>query len=132
MQHKIYKTIFQVRRATSEEWFRVNPILRLAEPGFETDTYQLKIGDGHTPYELLPYIGGNGGSQPGSSIEYVVNAQTHFDFPSVGKSNVIYKAEAEKSLYQWDPKGLKYVLLGSPGDYSDIQEINGGNANGTN
>lgn len=131
MQHKIYKTIFQVRRATYSEWITVNPILRLAEPAFETDTYKLKIGDGHTPYDLLPYIG-SGSTPGGSSIEYVVNAQTHFDFPSIGQSNVIYKAEAEKSLYQWDSKGLKYVLLGNPGDYSDVELIDGGNANGTN
>jgi hypothetical protein len=29
-----------------------------------------------------------------------MNAETHFDFPSVGDTNVIYKAEKEKKIYQ--------------------------------
>lgn len=132
MQHKIYKTIFQIRRATSSEWMSVNPVLRLAEPAFESDTYKLKIGDGQTPYNNLPYIGGSSGGDTSESIEYVINAQTHYDFPSIGKSNIIYKAESENNLYQWNASGLKYVLLGSPGDYSDVELIDGGNANGTN
>lgn len=31
---KRYKTIFQVRRGTSEQWDRINPILRMGEPGY--------------------------------------------------------------------------------------------------
>ena len=92
---KIYKTIFQLRRATSSEWLEKNPVLRLAEPAYEIDTYKLKIGDGETPYNDLPYI--NDSYEP---FEYIVNERTHEDFPEVGNSKTIYKAEEENSLYQ--------------------------------
>ena len=62
----------------------------------------------------------------------VVNAETHYDFPSVGSTDVIYKAQSEKLLYQWNPDDLKYVVLGEVVEATiDIQLINGGNANGT-
>lgn len=63
--------------------------------------------------------------------EPVYNAKTHFDFPSIGKANVIYKAEDEKKIYQWNTTGLKYEILNDTGsDVLDITLINGGNANG--
>jgi len=49
---------FQLRRSTSFNWSSTNPILQAGEPGFETDTYKLKIGDGITRWSLLPYISG--------------------------------------------------------------------------
>lgn len=33
----------------------------------------------------------------------VVNKATRYDFPSVGNVDVIYKAESERKLYQWNP-----------------------------
>ena len=53
---KRYKTIFQVRRGTSEQWDRINPILRAGEPGYAIDTAKLKIGNGSTPWKELPYV----------------------------------------------------------------------------
>lgn len=62
----------------------------------------------------------------------VFNAETHYDFPSVGSVDMIYKAQAEKLIYQWNPTELKYEALGSTVevDIGDIEIINGGNANG--
>jgi hypothetical protein len=61
----------------------------------------------------------------------VVNASTHYDFPSIGNVNTIYKAESEKKIYQWNATELKYeVLGGTDSDALDITLINGGNANG--
>lgn len=34
-----------------------NPVLGLGEPGYETDTGKLKIGDGSTAWNSLPYFG---------------------------------------------------------------------------
>lgn len=59
----------------------------------------------------------------------VFNAQTHFDFPSVGKVNVIYKAESERKIYQWNPNDLKYEPINASSSL-DIKLIDGGNANG--
>lgn len=122
---KIYKTIFKVRRGPSEEWERVNPILQEGEPGFATDTYVYKVGDGKTAWNDLV-------TPNASSNEYVVNRDTHYDFPSIGYSNVIYKAEKEKMLYQWDPVNLKYEALNSTTtDVTSVEIIYGGDANGT-
>ena len=45
----------QLKRGSSLAWQRLNPILAIGEPGFEKDTYRLKIGDGFTPWNELPY-----------------------------------------------------------------------------
>lgn len=66
-----------------------------------------------------------------SKISIVVNAKTHYDFPSVGRVDAIYKAEDEKIVYQWNPTELKYEQLNTvSGEVLDINLINGGNANG--
>lgn len=61
----------------------------------------------------------------------VFDADTHFEFPSIGSRDVIYKAYNEKLIYQWNETELKYEVLGSMSDVQDIDLINGGNANGT-
>lgn len=111
----------QFKRGVAARWSEVNPVLEAGQPGFIIDENRLKIGDGVTAWNDLPYVG----------EANVVNAKTHYSFPSVGRENVIYKAEEEKCIYQWDPVGLKYELLGSTeisGDLSNIKIIHGGNA----
>ena len=49
--------ILQLKRGTAERWYTVNPILAIGEPGFVYDDNKLKIGDGVTPWNKLPYIG---------------------------------------------------------------------------
>lgn len=112
--------IIQFKRGKEEALERVNPLLAAGEPIFVTDRNRFKIGDGEHNYKDLPFAGENS----------VVNKQTRFDFPSIGRENVIYKAESEKKIYQWNPTALKYELLGSEQGTLDIELINGGNANG--
>lgn len=45
----------QVRRDTSANWTSANPILRSGEIGYETNTGNLKIGDGTLAWASLPY-----------------------------------------------------------------------------
>lgn len=110
----------QLKRGSASRWKELNLVLAAGEPGFVTDENKLKIGDGVTPWNDLPYVGENS----------VVNASTHYDFPSVGKVNVIYKAESEKMIYQWNSIALKYEALNSAesGGVLDIDLIHGGNA----
>ena len=54
---------FQLRRSISSNWSYTNPVLQAGEPGFESDTYKLKIGDGITRWNLLPYISGQAQQQ---------------------------------------------------------------------
>lgn len=53
--------IIKLRRGTSAEWSASEPqpngeVLQLGEPGFETDTGKLKIGDGVTGWNNLAYL----------------------------------------------------------------------------
>lgn len=48
--------IFQLRRGTAAEWAEKNPVLRSGEPGVAIDTQRLKLGNGITPWNSLPYI----------------------------------------------------------------------------
>lgn len=112
----------QLKRGTAARWRETNLVLAAGEPGFVIDENRLKIGDGSTAWNDLPYIGES----------CVVNAKTHYDFPSIGKEDVIYKAESEKLLYQWNTKDLKYEVVGEVevgGDLANIKVINGGSAN---
>lgn len=122
MARKI-KTIFQVRRALSCEWEQVNPILRAGEPGFALDTHLLKIGDGNTPWNLLPCYGRDESSN-------IYSAESKDFFPAVGNSNIIYRAINEKVLYQWNDRTKAYEQLGVGEISTDIDEINGGDASG--
>lgn len=45
----------QLRRDTALKWSINNPILLEGELGYETDTTYMKIGDGVTPWNSLPY-----------------------------------------------------------------------------
>lgn len=131
---EVVKITYQLRRGTFEAWERNNPVLAVGEPGFAYDKNLLKVGDGITPWkELEPVnkdaiinnvIDGNEGC--------VFNAKTHYDFPNIGKVEVIYKAEEEKRLYQWNQTLLKYEVLGEVDiTIENINIIHGGNANGS-
>ena len=52
----VIKTTFQVKRGTAARWEELNLILNPGEPGFEMDTFKLKIGNGSTPWKELPYV----------------------------------------------------------------------------
>jgi Major tropism determinant N-terminal domain len=47
---------FQIRRGLAADWVSANPVLSAGEPGFETDTNLLKIGDGITSWIALSYL----------------------------------------------------------------------------
>lgn len=46
----------QVRRDNASVWTSINPILSDGEFGFERDTSKLKIGNGVTAWNSLPYV----------------------------------------------------------------------------
>jgi hypothetical protein len=41
---------------TRSQWTALNPVLMAGEPGVESDTKNLKIGDGRTTWNTLPYF----------------------------------------------------------------------------
>lgn len=52
--------VIQVRHDTAANWTSVNPVLALAEQGFETDTGKSKWGDGSTAWTSLSYSSAGG------------------------------------------------------------------------
>jgi len=52
---------FKLRRDTGLNWSNANPVLQSGEPGFDTTAGALKIGDGYTPWNMLPYLSGSTG-----------------------------------------------------------------------
>ena len=115
----VLNTTFKLKRGTAARWAEVNPILELGEPGFVYDLNLLKIGDGVTPWNSLPYIQGQTG---------IANFETSKDFPAIGQENLIYKAADELSLYQFNTATQTYDKLSDGRGLSDIEFINGGNA----
>ena len=64
MNANTLKTKFQLRRDTYSNWHASNPQLADGEPILvnieENGVYKLKIGDGNTHFDDLPYYGGGG------------------------------------------------------------------------
>lgn len=107
------------------------PLTLLSEPTDDlhaiTKAYLDKVvGDLGEDTNIVDYI-----NKQITQEKAVVNAKTHFDFPSIGKTDVIYKAEEEKLIYQWNPNLFKYEILSEISTkVEDINLIYGGNANG--
>ena len=112
-------TTFKLKRGTAARWAEVNPVLEQGEPGFVYDTNRLKIGDGKTHWNDLPYIDGK---------REVSNFDFAEEFPEVGDEGIIYKAEKEQSLYQFNADTQEYEKLSDGKGIDDIQIINGGTA----
>lgn len=112
-------TTFKVKRGTAARWAEVNPILEQGEPGFVYDQNRLKIGDGVTPWNDLPYIDGK---------REVANFNNNTEFPEVGDPGLIYKAANELSLYQFNAETKQYEKISDGRGLDDIKIINGGNA----
>lgn len=50
------KTRIQLRRDDKSGWETENPVLKYGELTYEGDTRKMKVGDGYSPYSLLPYF----------------------------------------------------------------------------
>lgn len=57
----------KLRRGTAAEWTATNPVLAVGEPGVETDTNKLKIGNGSSVWTSLSYSVGSGGGGGGGT-----------------------------------------------------------------
>lgn len=57
----------QFKRATAKAFRVANIVLLEGQPAVEIDTYKMKIGDGHTRYNSLPYIGYHNDGKDGKS-----------------------------------------------------------------
>lgn len=56
MSERIEVFIYKFKNASAARWLDVDPILGPAEPGYEIDTGQLKVGNGVNTWSELPYL----------------------------------------------------------------------------
>jgi hypothetical protein len=71
--------IIRLRRDTAANWTAANPTLSLGEPGVETDTGFVKIGDGSTAWTSLAYAAKQSQNAPLASPTFTgkVNLATY-------------------------------------------------------
>lgn len=72
-------TKIQLRRDTAANWSTNNPTPSAGEPCFETDTGKLKIGDGITAYNSLPYQGGTSDTAVTTDTAQTISGKKTFD-----------------------------------------------------
>lgn len=113
MADTVIKTTYQLRRGLSTTWTERNPILAYGEPGFEKDTYRLKIGDGVAPWNDLPYLGGGeySVSVDGKSISLSSNIIAMYGF-STAKIGQIPSKGIDGKLVWIDQDSTTSVLVG--------------------
>lgn len=73
-------------------------------------------------------IGGSGditGNVEKADNIYVKETEfnNRYEFPSIGKPNIIYVAKDENKTYRFDEESLTYYCIGS--DYNEIEVIQG-------
>lgn len=123
MADKYILTTFQFRRGLAENWKKNNPILAQGEPGFERDTYRLKIGDGVTAWNDLAYFEGTATIQTdNASIEVVDGVVSLNGFSSAGTGYLAMKGADGK--LNWTNK-IDVNMLDVPEGTSFIIEDTG-------
>jgi len=98
----------QFRRDDAAGWALKNPLLAKGEPGYETDTRKLKIGDGVTLWTALPYWGGTGSG--GGSVEWgdIIGKPATFPSDPVSSGDIVDFTDAVESVVSG-----RYVRTGS-------------------
>lgn len=74
--------LIEFRRDTAANWTAANPVLDAGEPGWESDTNKLKIGDGATAWTSLAYFAGVSAGITVTDGTHTVNPATEIDFTS--------------------------------------------------
>ena len=83
-------TKIQLRRDNAANWQATNPVLSLGEPGVETDTHNMKVGDGVTAWNNLAYTAKDGGLTP----VFVSMDDYYSQIPRISEDGVNWTAEA--------------------------------------
>lgn len=126
-------TKIQLRRDTAANWSTNNPTPSAGEPCFETDTGKLKIGDGITAYNSLPYQGGTSDTAVTTNTEQEITGlktftndinisqwtsgsssirETHIDF-SRGNGNAFISAEGTDKAFGMYGSSSTGIQLGT-------------------
>ena len=87
----------KLRRGTAQAWISAAPvILDAGEPGYDTTNKKIKVGDGITEWQSLPYLTGNYGFDLNDLI--IPDGTSHLNAGGVGERNSVQiKTEIYKS-----------------------------------
>ena len=116
--------MIQFRRGTASAASTANEVLAAGQPFVETDTSKLKIGDGSTAFNDLPYIGGSGGKKYATVVVGTSTAgytADQVDFLCDGVDDQVeINAALQLSLSDTDTISVIYLL---PGTYNISESI---------
>lgn len=128
MAEVVLKTVFQLKRGNAEAWTRNNPVLKSAEPGYELDTGKLKLGDGVTAWNDLPYFGGSYAiSTDNSSITFYGDELQIVGFAQAEAGQSIRKT-ADGKLEWYSPTTEPISISRLENDENTIIIFDGGSA----
>ena len=109
---------FQLRRDTSTNWSSVNPVLYAGEPGIETNTGQMKVGDGIHTWNQLPYVGSGGTTGPTGAAGSGSNIAS-----SYGYSQSLTISNGSTSFFKYDSTYIEtgtYLAANLSGDLTRV------------
>jgi hypothetical protein len=117
--------LIKLRRDTAANWTSANPTLAAGEPGYETDTGKLKIGDGATAWTGLAYFSTGGASSPLTTKGDLYGYSSADARIPVGSDGQVLVADSAQTL------GVKWAAGGSnaTGYEFDYAELNSGSVN---
>lgn len=111
----------QLRRDSSENWKKYNPVLMEGEVGYETDTRKRKIGDGHTAWNDLEYlVAENIAQELGDGENVVISQKVMTELIDEG---YLYKGIADTTTNITEPTGKIFYIVTSPGTYVGFNNI---------
>ena len=88
----------RIRRDTAANWTAANPVLSSGQPGFETNTGLIKIGDGVTAWNSLAYRFETSGGAAWGAITGTLSAQTDLNTALSGKQATLVSATNIKTI----------------------------------
>lgn len=111
----------QLRRDSSKNWKKYNPVLMEGEVGYETDTRKRKIGDGHTAWNDLEYlVAENIAQELGDGENIVISQKVMTELIDEG---YLYKGIADTTTNITEPAGKIFYIVTSPGTYIGFNNI---------
>ena len=96
---------FKLRGGTAAEWTAANPVLADREPGVETDTGRMKVGDGVTAWASLDYASKGEKGEPGEGLHITGTAATTEDLPATGTSGDGWLVGGNLYIWPTDNRG---------------------------
>lgn len=122
------QTVIKLRRDTSDNWWLTNPVLDAGEIGFLVDTTWMKVGDGLTTYQNLPFAEAykantanfSNSANSANTANTANTATTANTVSALGKPNeLLFLSTGNSQRAAWSTDGItwSYALLPFQGSW---------------